>query len=472
LAAKIEYDAGSFKDADGRVFLHEGRIFRTLSAAGREAFDQLVASALYSDLLAAGEIVPSALCESSQVGLPAEAVGATLLEHERIPFVTYPYEWSFSMLRDAALLTLSINERALERGLILKDATPFNVQFRDAKPIFVDVLSFEPYRAGEPWVGYSQFCSTFLYPLMLTAYKRLEFHALLRGALGVINCKDADRLFGWRDALRPGVMTHVKLMARFQRSFENTDVKLGPASRIAYSKDMILANTRALRKLLNRLRYAAADSAWANYATDNSYTPADQERKASFVEAALASARPTWVWDLGGNVGVYSELAARGGARVLTIDADPAAIDGLYQAQKRGHRSARIQGLVCDLCNPSPAMGWRLRERTASAARGRADFFLALALVHHLAISGNIPLEEIVDYLRETAPQGVVEFVGKADPMVKRLLARRRDVFTDYDREHFEAALSRHFRILGSGTISTGTRTLYHLSQAHSTDGN
>jgi hypothetical protein len=467
LAAKVEYDGGSFKDTTGRVFLHEGRIFRTLSVAGREAFDQLVASGVYSDLLAAGEIVPSRLCEPSQVGLPADAVGATLLEHERIPFVTYPYEWSFSMLRDAALLTLSINERALERGLILKDATPFNVQFRDAKPVFIDVLSFEPYRAGEPWVGYSQFCSMFLYPLLLTAYKGVEFHALLRGTLGGINCKDAGRLFGWRDALRPGVMTHVKLMARFQRSFENTDVKLGPsASRITYSKDMILANTRALRKLLNRLRYAAADSAWANYATDNSYTPADQERKASFVEAALTSARPAWVWDLGGNVGVYSELAAAAGARVLTVDGDAAAIDGLYQAQKRGQRSASIQGLVCDLCNPSPAMGWRLRERKTLAARGRADFFLALALVHHLALSGNIPLEEFADYLWETATQGVTEFVGKADPMVKRMLGRRRDVFTDYDREHFEAALSRRFRILGAETISTGTRMFYHLGPA------
>jgi SAM-dependent methyltransferase len=330
--------------------------------------------------------------------------------------------------------------------------------------LFVDVLSFEPYRDGDPWAGYAQFCAMILYPLMVTAYRGIEFHPLLRGSLGVLTSTDMSRLLTWRDLTRPGVLVHVKLAARFQRTFERGDAAVSPQLAAAkFSKASILANVLRLRRLLSTLPYAARESAWTRYTNENSYSDTDTRAKQSFVHAALAQATPRWVWDIGCNTGVYSQLAAEAGAHVLGIDADAACINALYGAQKKGDRSPRIQGLVGDLANPSPAMGWQLRERGAWHARGQADFVIALALVHHLAISKNIPIEQFVSYLRTIAPAGVTEFVTKQDPMVRRLLGHRRDVFDDYTLDNFRAALLQHFRIVKEHTSTSGTRVLFQL---------
>ncbi len=464
MPSALQFDGGSFKDPSGRVFLHEDRVFRTLNPDGRAQFDRLVESGLFQTLVDAGSLVPTTLRAAAQVGLPEADVGTHVLEHERIPFVTYPYEWSFEMLRDAALLTLDILDRALDHELILKDATPFNVQFHGAHPVFIDVLSFEPHAGNRPWMGYAQFCSTFLYPLMLTAYKGVEFHPLLRGTLGTVNVTDMSRLLGWRDLLRPGVFKHVALAARLQRSFQHqTDALSTRFAEVNFGTELIRANVAGLRRVLRKLVYREADSAWREYATTHSYDAAARAAKETFVTDALAATRPAQVWDLGCNVGEFSQFAAEAGAAVLAIDGDPACIDRLYRAQKAGERSPRIQPLVGDLTNPSPGMGWALAERRPWGERGRADFFLALALVHHLAIGSNVPLDACAAFLRDVAPAGVVEFVARADAMVQRLLATRDDVFPDYTLAHFEACLTRHFAIQQRQTTHDGTRVLFHL---------
>lgn len=439
-------------------------MFRTLSAAGRAEFDRLGASGLFDALIQAGQLIPSTLCAPRDVGLASAEVGEAVLEHERIPFITYPYEWSFEMLRDAALLTLDILDRALEHDSILKDATPFNVQFRDGKPVFIDVLSFEPYAGNRPWMGYSQFCSTFLFPLMLTAYRGVEFQPVLRGTLGTMTATDMYRLLGWRDLVRPGVIKHVWLAARLQRSFADRPAGVQREfANIEFGKEMVRALARGLRRVVQKLAYTEPDSAWRAYAQTHSYSSADRRTKDTFVADALDAATPAWVWDLGCNVGEYAELAAQRGARVVAIDGDPACINRLYHAQKAGDRSSRIQPVVGDLTNPSPGMGWALAERGAWGDRGRADFLLALALVHHLAIGNNVPLDACVRFLRGIAPAGVVEFVTKDDPMVKRLLATRDDVFPDYSVEHFVACLEREFTIRRRQTTHDGTRVLFHV---------
>lgn len=423
------------------------------------------ASGLYDALIETGQLVPATLRRIESLDPPPDVPGAWVLEHEAIPFITYPYEWSFTMLRDAALLTLDVLERALAHDFVLKDATPFNVQFRDAKPVFIDILSFEPYEANAPWVGYNQFCSMFLFPLMLTAYRGVEFHPFVRGTLGTLRAVDMSRLFGWRDAWRPGVLTHVKLAARFQKGFEHTDAQLTSRfAEIQFSKEMLLGNVRGLRRTLGKVRYGESDSAWNRYASDNTYSETEEAAKRAFVTAAVEAEQPGVVWDLGCNVGVYSEIAAQAGARVVAIDGDPASVDRLYRAQQAGDRSPRIQPMVGDLANPSPAMGWSLAERRSWAGRGQADMFLALALVHHLVITANIPVAEFVRFLRRVAPAGVTEFVTKDDPMVQRLLANRRDVFDDYRVDQFEAALLDEFRIAQREVKESGTRVLYHLA--------
>lgn len=463
----VEFDPASFKDPDGRVFAFGDRIFRTLNRCGRENFDALCKSGLYDQLVGGNKVVDSSLQASKDLGFEPAVVGTDLIEHRRIPYISYPYEWSFDMLRDAALLTLDLMEESLQYGFILKDATPFNVQFCDGRPVWIDLPSFAPYRANQPWVAYTQFCSTQLYPLMLTAYRNLEFQPMLRGSIGGIKSTDMAKLLRGRDFFRRGVLAQIHLPALLERSFARKPVALGSQfEKAKFSKDMLLGLCRRLRKLISGLTYRPRDSEWAGYRQICSYRDEDTIAKHRFVEEAVAEADPRRVWDLGCNTGEYSEIAAGIAEHVVAFDIDPAAINALYLGQKEGRNSGTIQPLVGDLTNPSPALGWALTERGAWRDRGQADFFLALALVHHLVIGGNIPVRAVVDALASVASAGVVEFVCKKDEMVRRLLTNREDVFADYTRENFEAELSRCFHIIGRKDINQGTRTLYRIAAA------
>ncbi len=462
----IVFDGGSFKDPAGRVFFHDGAVFRTLSEDARERFEALVACGLYDDLLNRGLMVKTKLRRTADLGLPVDTLGASVLEHERLPFISYPYEWSFDMLRDAARATLVIIELALEQGHTLKDATSFNIQFREAKPVLIDVLSLEPYREGEPWVGYSQFCSSFLYPLMLSAYKGVDFQPVLRGMLGTIPVEYMSGLLGLADLRRPGVLAHVKAPARLQRSFEKTDIEVSERfAEIRYSKTNIVSLLGRLARTIDRMQYRSEQSTWTGYSVDNTYTAEAAREKTDFIQQAMGERQPARVCDLGANVGVYSELAAQAGAHVLAMDSDAATVNALYAAQKVGKRSPRIQPLVVDLANPSPSMGWRLMERRSLAERAEADFFIAVALVHHLVISSNIPVAQFVEYLRAVAPAGVTEFVTKDDPMVEQLLRRREDVFADYELATFTAELEKHFAIVRTHQSDNGTRFLFAVAE-------
>ncbi|MGH6948805.1 MAG: class I SAM-dependent methyltransferase [Kiloniellales bacterium] len=460
----IVFDPGSFKDPAGRVFYHDDRVFRTLGPKSKAEFEAFVASGLYARLAEKGRIVRTELRASEEMGLPVDEVGAFVLEHERIPFVTYPYEWSFDMLRDAALLALDLLAESLEAGYSLKDATPFNVQFVAGKPVWIDILSFEPYREGQPWVGYSQFCSTCLYPLLLASHLGLEFQSLLRGTLTGVSATDAAKLFRWTDVRRRGVLLHVFVAARLQRSFGQSQKEVSrEVKRAGVSRASLLNLARGLKRLVAGLAYREADSVWADYVDRQSYDSTDLQRKKDFVQGAVRQQRPQHLWDLGCNTGEYSDLAAETAELVVSFDIDPAAINRLYLSQKAGKRSPKLQPIVGDLTNPSPNLGWALAERRSWLERGKPDFFLGLALVHHLAIGGNIPLAEVVAFLRRVAPAGVVEFVSKDDDLVRQMLANREDVFDDYGKASFEAMLARDFAIERQFDLKGGTRTIYAL---------
>lgn len=455
------FDPGSFRDREGRVYYRGDKVCRVLSPRAAEAWEALSSRDFFRRLSAEGRIVgtrETALPDPLPEG-PAPWVKA--LEHERIPFVTYPYEWSFHMLRDAALLQLDLILEALDEGMILKDASAYNVQWRGRRPVFIDVASFDRWE-GDPWIGYLQFCRLFLYPLMLTAYRGLPFGPWLRGSVDGIAPEDCDRILSWRDRLRPGVFTHVYLHARLQSGAGSADRSLRQELREAgFAKELIARNVKGLRKIVRNLTWRPGKSHWSTYAGDNTYGRQERETKERFVREAARDRRRRLVWDLGSNTGEYSRIVAPHADYVVAIDGDPQAVDDLYLAL--GNEGFdNVLPLVNDLADASPAIGWRHRERRALLERDKPDLTLCLALIHHMVLAANVPLDEFVDFLASLGSDLVIEFVGKGDPMVKRLLRNKPDVYDDYEIEVFEKCMARYFDVARRETYHSGTRHLYY----------
>jgi hypothetical protein len=450
-------EPGSFRDPDSRVFTADGRVLRVLSERGLTDWRALSASGLLDELPVIGtREVEADVPEALHGGV------AGVLEHDRIPFVSYPYEWTFSMLRDAALLQLELLRRAIGKGLLLKDSTPYNVQFRGAKPVFIDVGSFEQLREGEPWAGYRQFCMLFLYPLLLQAWKDVPFQPWLRGSLEGITPREARALLSARDLLRRGALSHVVLHDRLERRYEGKEADFkGELRKAGFKKELILANIRGLERLINRLTWEPDRSTWSEYGPHTTYTAEDAERKARFVADAVAEERPRLVWDLGANDGRHSRVAAEVAEYVVAMDADAFVVDRLYRVL-RNDDETRILPLTVNIVDPPPALGWRGAERRPLLDRGRPDLTLALALIHHVSIAGNVPVAEFLDWLRGATRSLVIEFVSPEDPMARGMLARKRPHdHPDYRADWFEQSLTERFEIVRSEPLAAGARTLY-----------
>src|SRR5215210_4057462 len=436
-------EPASFRDPESRVvYSADGEVLRELSARGREDWEAVESARFFRRALEDGRVVPT------------EEIEPGVLRHERLPFVSYPYEWPFEMLRDAALLQLSLLDDALAEGFVLKDSSPYNVQWRGSEPVFVDVGSFERLREGEAWVGYRQFCSLYLYPLMLQAYRGIAPQPWLRGSLEGIEPREARALL---PRLRRGVLTHVVLHDRLEA--KHADRKRDVRSELkaaGFKKELIQANVRGLRKLVERLSPRRGRSEWADYREAAPYSDEDAERKERFVRDAGAA---RLAWDLGANDGRFSRAAQA--EYVLAVDGDERVAGDLYSAL-RAEGSKTILPLVVDLADPSPGRGWRGIERQRLEQRGQPDLVLALALVHHLAIGRNLPFSELVSWLRGLGSRLVIEFADRDDPMVRRLLAAKRaETHESYGRDEFERALERAFAVERREELGSGTRTLY-----------
>lgn len=465
-AAPPLVEPGSFRDPDTRVFHQDGAILRGLSERALADWTQLAATDFFARFSEAGHLIPTRLLDTSGETLPAPPAAdawAAILEHERVPVISYPYEWSFGMLRDAALLQLDLTLAALDEQMTLKDATPFNVQWVGARPTFIDVGSFTAYAPGDPWAGYRQFCETFLYPLFLQAYRNVPFHPWLRGRLEGITAEECRACFSLRDWLRPGVLAHVVLQAKAQARYERTDDDVrGELRDAGFGAALIRNNVARLRRTVEHLAWAPSGSTWSGYQDELSYDDAEVERKQAFVGRVAAARRRALAWDIGCNTGVYSRIAAEHADYVLALDADHLVIDRLYAALKEddGHRN--ILPLIADVADPSPGLGWRGTERRPLADRARPDLILCLALMHHVVIGRNVPLDDFVAWLADFGAEVVLEFVHRDDPMVERLLRNRGDQTVVYSVEAVSAALARRFDVATNETVAAGRRTLYH----------
>jgi hypothetical protein len=397
--------------------------------------------------------------------LRASEYGA-VLRHELIPFVSYPYEWTPGMLRDAALLTLDINLASLDEDLVLKDATPYNVQFKGSRPVFLDVGSWEQLKPGEPWAGYRQFCMQFLYPLMLQGYKRVPFQPWLRGSIDGITPIEARALMSFGDRFRKGAFTHVFLHARLDQRYAERgrtggDVKKELKS-AGFGKELLRANIKKVRKAVEATEWDPPKSVWTAYRNENTYEDADNQAKADFIRQVAAQREWKLAWDLGANDGFYSRIIAEQARYVLALDLDPSTVELLYRDLK-AEGNEQILPLVMNLTDPSPALGWRGLERKAWTDRGKPELILALALLHHVSITGNVPVRQFVDWLASLESHIVIEFMTREDPMVKRLLAAKRVEHEDYEQGFFERCVREAFEVERTQELPSGTRILYSL---------
>ncbi|HEX9870997.1 MAG TPA: SAM-dependent methyltransferase, partial [Candidatus Tectomicrobia bacterium] len=384
----------SFRDRDGFLYERDGVLYRQVNRAYAPHYDLLMQSGLYDRLVSEGALIGHR--ESAQPGLVPE-LAYKVLEPERVEFVSYPYEWCFSQLKDAALATLETLSSALEHGLTLKDASAYNIQVKSGRPVLIDSLSFVKYEEGQPWIGYRQFCQHFLAPLALMAYRDVRLGQLLRNHIDGIPLDLASRLLPRRTWLSPGVLVHLHLHASAQRRYAGKPLS-GKRARSRMSRQALLGLGESLEAVVRRLHWQPVGTEWANYEQSHGYSEANLTEKRRLVGEFLDRVRPASVWDLGANVGIFSRIASQRGITTIAFDFDPAAVEHNYLRAK-GEGDSHQHALVLDLTNPSPALGWAGKERMSLGERGPAGALFALALVHHLAISNNVPLTMIAEFL-------------------------------------------------------------------------
>ncbi len=449
--------SGSFRDPSGFVFLHDELLYRQVNLVYREEYDALATSGLLERLCKKGLLVRH---EEADLAVAAEPVCAyKVLKPDRVPFISYPYEWSFSMYKAAALATLEIQSEAMACGLSLKDATAYNIQFVDGRPVFIDTLSFERYGEGAPWPAYRQFCQHFLAPLALMARVDIRLGALMRDFVDGIPLDLASRLLGWRARWNPGLLMHVHLHGKSQIRHAGDAGKSGHCQ-ARLSKLQLQGILESLRSTVRKLSWTPAGTEWADYYTFTNYSDAAFEAKHKGVEKFIEQVAPRSVWDLGANNGEFTRLASRRGIPAVAFDIDPAAVEKNYRMITHD-KERNLLPLVLDLTNPSPAVGWAGEERDAFVSRGPVDLALALAVIHHIAISNNVPLERVAAFLARICRHLVIEFVPKEDSQVQTLLASRKDIFPDYTQEGFEKAFGGRFETVESVPVAGSQRTLY-----------
>ncbi len=453
----MEIDSGSYRDPSGFVFRSGGTLYRQVNRVYREEYDLLLSSGLYARLAEAGLIVRHT---EDPPGVPRTPDAYRVVCPVQVPFISYPSEWSFSQLKDAALLTLQIHRTALQSGMTLKDASAYNVQFLEGRPVLIDTLSFERLDPQAPWVAYRQFCEHFLAPLALMSAVDPRGGLLFRSFPEGIPLDLAASLIPRRRLLRPSLFLHLLLHARSQRRFADA----GAPARRTMPLTAMLGLADSLESAVRSLRWVPPGAGWNSYYETCSYGGEGFREKMSIVDRIVGRLAPATVWDLGANTGEFSRIAARRGAFTVALDSDIASVEQLYKTcRKEGE--TRILPLVADIVDPSPGVGWANAERPPLLQRGSPDLVFALALVHHLAIARNVPFGMIADLFARLSPHLLVEFVPKQDPQVQRLLRSRKDVFPSYHREAFESAFGRHFSVTEEFPIPESERILYLMTR-------
>lgn len=452
----LDVEKSSFRDPSGFLFYQGDVLYRQVNKSYKENYEFFFESGLYEELLNKKIIVSHKKAEIENKDNKAFIT----IKPEIIPFISYPYEWSFSQLKDAALLTIEIQKIAKKHKMILKDASSYNIQFKNGKPIFIDTLSFEKYVEGEPWKAYKQFCQHFLAPLALMSHKDIRLSQLLRIYIDGIPLDLASKLLPISTKADFSLLTHIHAHAKSQKHFESKkmNVKRKISSR---SFDGII---ESLHTAIKKMSWKPEGSEWGEYYSDTNYSNISFNEKKKIITEFLHEYNPTNVWDLGSNTGVFSRIASELNIFTVSFDIDPVAVEKNYRESLK-KQETNILPLLLDLANPSSSIGWSNNERKSFMNRGSADAAMALALIHHLVISNNIPLSKLAKFFSEICKFLVIEFIPKTDSQISRLLVTREDIFHEYTQENFEIEFKKIFKINKKIEILDTERIIYIMEK-------
>lgn len=446
---------GSFRDPAGRVYWVGDSVYREVNSLYFEQYDKLMESGLYDELVKFHALIPHEEVYRDEKYIT--------IRPQVIPFISYPYEWSFGELKDAALVTLKIHRRAMKHGMILKDATAYNIQFVNGYATLIDTLSFDNYTDGDAWGAYGQFCRHFLAPLLLMAYKDFTLNRLLMLFIDGIPLDLATSLLSGKGGMfaRQHIIWHSRSVQRHNSDGKNKNKD--SVKRISITKKQHLALIDSLIRGVESLKFPHKDTEWGTYYSNTNYDDSSIRSKKEILNRYLDKIQPGTVWDMGANDGTFSSIAVSKGAYTVAFDLDPVAVESNYDQVRINHST--MLPLVLDLTNPSPSIGFANRERRSISNRQRPDCLLALAIIHHLAISNNLPFDMIAEWFSSLSDCLIIEFVPKEDSQVKLLLATRRDIFPDYSVEGFEASFLNYYSIVEKEHIQGSKRILYHMKK-------
>lgn len=458
-AAENGIISSSFRDPSGFIFSRNGILYRQVNLTYQEHYDHLMQSGLYEALLQAELLIPHQEVDPAQYAWTDQAY--KVLKVETVPFISYPYEWCFSQLKAAALSTLKIQKIAGDFGMTLKDSSAYNIQFVRGKPLLIDTLSFEKYREGQIWVPYRQFCQHFLAPLALMSQRDVRLNRLLQIYIDGIPLDLASSLLPLRTWLKPALLSHIHLHAKSQKRLANKTINKDSYKLSRFNFAGLIDH---LESAILKLRWRGQKTEWGHYYEATNYSTESLDQKKQQVAEFLDQIRPKFVFDLGANTGLFSRLASARGIQTVSFDLDPMAVELNYlENQQKGE--THLLPLLLDLTNPSANIGWENQERLSFLERGPADTALALALIHHLAISNNVPLGKIAHFFNRICDSLIIEFVPKQDSQVQRLLSSREDIFSGYTQEAFEREFEQYFRLRHSVKLNGSERTLYLMQK-------
>ena len=459
--SKINYDSGSFRDPAGKIFYYKDKIYREIFKTGLSRLSFLQKNNLLKELTEKNYIIKTELINSEEFNLADK--NNKIIEHEKIDFISYPYEWTFNQLKDAAIFHLDFQIFLLERNAKLIDSSAYNIQFKNNKPIFIDVLSIDEYSEGEYWKGHKQFCENFLNPLLLKSKKGIDFNNWFKGNLEGISTREISNVLNFRDFFSYTIFFHVFLLNRIDNKRIKSPDKLRKESKklSKFSKKSYVSILNQLLNFIKSLKPKKQISTWDTYSEKNTYSDAESLSKLKITEQFYNDNEIKTLVDLGCNDGKFSEYAASKKIKVVGFDFDLNALDRLYLKSK--NNNLNFLPLFSDFTNPSNNLGWNDLERKSLKQRGKFDAAISLALIHHLVLAKNIPLTQAIEWIVSFSSIGLIEFVPKEDPTAQTMLSLKGDIFPDYNEKNFENILLYFKKIKKKTKITSTNRIIYEF---------